>query len=74
MNNPEPKHGSEQGIVEQKVRRAVAINALRKISAIVAMEQQTDTGKAKALHWFVRYGWIILPGAALLLAYALGVV
>ena len=44
MNNP------EQEIVEQIVRRAMGINALR---------------------WFACYGWIVLPGAALLVAYAL---
>ena len=40
----------EQEIVEQIVRRAMGINALR---------------------WFACYGWIVLPGAALLVAYAL---
>jgi len=67
MNNP--GQGSEQGIVEQKVRRAAAINALRKIGTIVAVEQQADTDKATMLSWFARYGWIALPGAALLAAY-----
>ncbi len=67
MNDP------EQGIVEQKVRRAVGINALRKIGAIVVEEQQTDTGKTSMLRWFVRYGWIVLC-VALLLAYAMGLI
>ncbi len=72
MNNPEPTQSPEQNIVEQKVRRAVGINALRKIGAIVAGEQQTDTEKANVLRWFARYGWIFLLGAALLVAYAIG--
>ncbi|HUV99486.1 MAG TPA: hypothetical protein VMV88_04945 [Gallionella sp.] len=67
MNNP--GQGSEQGIAEQKVRRAAAISALRKIGSIVAVEQQADTDKATMLSWFARYGWIALPGAALLAAY-----
>jgi hypothetical protein len=67
-------NNAEQEIVEQKVRRAAAINALRKIGLIVASEQQTDTGKAKLLRWFARYGWIVLPGAALLLAYMMGLI
>jgi hypothetical protein len=62
----------EQNIVEQKVRRAVAINALRKIGLIVAAEQQTDSDKAKWLRRFARYGWIVLAVAALLLAYMMG--
>jgi len=65
VNNPEPMQNSEQNIVEQKVRRPVGINALRRIGAIVAGEQQADTDKASVLRRFARYGWIILPGAAL---------
>ena len=72
MSDPEPEHSPEQDIVEQKVRRAAGISALRKIGAIVAREQQADTAKARVLHWFVRYGWMILLGGALLLAYAMG--
>ncbi|HEU0189581.1 MAG TPA: hypothetical protein VFQ97_06240 [Gallionella sp.] len=66
MNNP------DQEIIDKNVRRAAGINALRKIGAIVAEEQQTDAEKAKVLRWFFRYGWIILIGSALLLAYAFG--
>lgn len=65
---------SEQEIVKQKVRRAVGINALRKIGLIVAADQQTDNEKAKMLRWFARYGWIVLPGVALLVAYAMGLI
>lgn len=53
MNNPEPMQSPEQSIVEQIVRRAVGINALR---------------------WFACYGWIVLPCAALLVAYAIGLI
>jgi hypothetical protein len=74
MNNPEPMQSHEQSIVEHKVRRAVAINALRKIGQIVSTEQQTDISKAKLLRWFARYGWIVFPGAALLAAYAMGLI
>ena len=68
MNNP------EQYIVEQKMRRAVGINALRKIGVIVSSEQQADTDNASVLRWFARYGWIILLGVALLVAYAMGLI
>ena len=70
MDNPEP----EREIVEHKVRRAVGINALRKIGVIVAEERQADADKARMLRWFARYGWIVLIGSALLLAYAFGVI
>ena len=68
MNN------SEQEIVEKKVRRAAGINALHKIGAIVAEEQQADAENAKVLRWFVRYGWIVLTGSALLFAYVFGLI
>lgn len=74
MKNTEPMQSPEQNIVEQKVRRAVGISALRKIGAIVAEEQQTDTEKANVLRCFVRYGWLFLPAAALLVAYAMGLI
>lgn len=70
MDNPET--GRE--IVEHKVRRAVGANALRKIGRIVAEEQQADEEKARALRWFARYGWLVLIGSALLLAYLMGVI
>jgi len=45
VNNPEFRHSPEQSIIEQKVRSAVGVNALRKIGVIVAREQQADTEK-----------------------------
>lgn len=63
-----------QEIVEHKVRRAAGANALREIGRIVAEEQQADAEKERALRWFFRYGWLVLLGAALLLAYLMGVI
>lgn len=74
MSDPEPEYSPEQEIVEQKVRRAAGISALRKIGAIVAREQQADTAKANVLRRFVRLGWMILLGGALLLVYAMGLI
>jgi hypothetical protein len=74
VNSPEPIQSPEQSIVEQKVRRAVGINALRKIGEIVDREQQEDTEKSNVLRWFARYGWIVLLGVALLVAYTLGLI
>lgn len=70
MNNLEP----EQEVVEHKIRRAAGINALRKIGVIVAEEQQADADKAKVVRLLARYGWIVLIGSALLLAYLMGVI
>ncbi len=64
----------EQEVVEHKVRRAIGINALRKIGAIVAEEQKIDTEKDRALRWFVRFGWIVLLVAVLLLVHAMGLI
>jgi len=64
----------EQEIIEQKIRRAAAINALRKIGKIVASENRADMERVRALRWFARYGWIILLGVALLLAYGIGII
>lgn len=69
MNEPVPMPDFEPDIVEQKVKRAVAVSALRKIGRIVDQEQQADAGKASMLRWFARYGWIALPGVVLLAAY-----
>ncbi|HEY0664957.1 MAG TPA: hypothetical protein VGD24_02725 [Gallionella sp.] len=64
---------NEDERVEKNVRHAAGISALRKIGRIVAQEQRADAEKAAALRWFARYGWMALLGAALLLAYLLGV-
>jgi hypothetical protein len=74
VSDTESVHSHDQGIVEHKVRRAVGMSALRKINALIVEEQQTDNEKANALHWFARYGWIVLPGVASLVAYAMGVI
>lgn len=63
-----------QEIVEHKVRRAAGANALRRIGKIVAEERQADAEKARALRWFFRYGWLVLLGGALALAYLMGVI
>lgn len=63
-----------QEIVEHKVRRAAGANALRRIGRIVAEEQKDDAEKERFLRWFVRYGWLVLLGGALLLAYLMGVI
>ena len=54
-------------VVQHKVRRAAGLVALRKISKIVEQELKDDAEKAQVVRWFVRYGWIILSGCALLL-------
>jgi hypothetical protein len=74
VNNPKSVQSPEQDIVEQKVRRAVGLNALRKIGLIVAEERQTDIDRASVLRWFARYGWIVVAGAVVLAAYLAGII
>ena len=68
MNHP------EQEIVDQKVRRAVAFNALRKIGKIVARENQAKMDRVKALRWLTRYAWMVLLGVVLFLVYGIGII
>jgi hypothetical protein len=70
LNSEQPRAGD----CRKKVRRAVGLNVLRKIGVIVAEEQQADADKARVLRWFARYGWIVMTGSALLLAYLTGVI
>ena len=74
MNLPEPRHSPEQDIVEQKVRRAAAINALRKIGKIIDRENQAEMVRVKVLRWFAGYGWMILQGGVLLPAYGIVII
>lgn len=64
----------EKEIVEHKVRRAVGVHALRKIGKIVAEEQRADEDRARAVRWFVRYGWLVALGAVVAWAYWAGVI
>lgn len=63
-----------QEIVEHKVRKAAGANALRRIGKIVDEERRADDEKARALRWFMRYGWLALLCAALGVAYLMGVI
>jgi hypothetical protein len=63
-----------QDIVEHKVRKAAGANALRRIGKIVDEDRQADEEKARALRWFMRYGWLAILCAALALAYLMGVI
>ena len=56
------------------MRRAAGVSALRKIGKIVAEEQQADNEKAAVMKWIARYGWLVLSGCALLLAYMAGLI
>lgn len=68
MNDP------EQDIVAHKVRRAVGLQALRRIGAIVEQEQRAEAQRKKALRWLVRYGWLILLAMALGMARIIGLI
>ncbi|MDE2117960.1 MAG: hypothetical protein KGJ19_05125 [Betaproteobacteria bacterium] len=64
----------EQERIEQNVRRTAGIHALRKIRGIVDEDLKKEAARAKLLHALLRYGWIALLLAALLLARYLGVI
>ena len=63
-----------QEIVEHKVRRAAGIHALRRIGKIVDEDRRADAEKSRLLRGFLRYGWLALLGAALAVAYLMGVI
>jgi cation transport ATPase len=65
---------NEHDVVEYKVRRATGLNALRRIGRLVAEEQQTDADDARAIRWFMRYGWLVALGVAVVWAYWAGVI
>ena len=59
--------------LQQNIRRTTALHALKKICAIVAEEQEGDAASTRALHWLLRYGWIVLLLVVVLLARLTGV-
>ncbi len=60
--------------LQQNIRRTTGLHALKQIRAIVDEENADDAFKARALHWLVRYGWLLLLLFAVLLARFLGVI
>lgn len=65
---------NQDEVVQNKVRRATALNALRKISKIVAEEQRMDASKQRYLRYFLRYGLLTLIGICAVLARLWGVI
>ncbi len=64
----------EQERIEQNVRRTTGIFALHKIRTIVDAELNEEIVRANLLRAILRYSWIALLLAALLLARYLGVI
>lgn len=64
----------ERERLEQNVRRAAGIRALKEISGIVDEDLREEAARKKWLAALLRYGWIFLLPAALLLAYFFGVI
>ena len=59
--------------LQQNIRRTAALHALKKIGAIVDKENKADAASARLLHRLLRYGWIVFPVIAALLAHLTGV-
>jgi hypothetical protein len=55
------------------VRRAAGIRALKEIRSIVDQDLGEEAARAKLLHIFLRYGWMLLLLAAGLLGFYFGV-
>ena len=62
----------EQERIEKNVQRTVGAHTLKKIRGIVDEDLHEEAVRAKLLRAFLRYGWIVLLLAALLLARRLG--
>ena len=59
--------------LQQNIRRTAGLHALKKIRCIVTEEDKNDAASARALRGLLRYGWIVLLFAILLLASLMGV-
>lgn len=73
MNTPEQEH-PDQERMEQNVRHAAGIHALKEIRGIVDEDLREEAARTKLLRAFLRYGWIVLLLAVWLLARHFGVV
>lgn len=65
---------NESDPLQENIRRTTGHHALQQIRGIVDKENADDAFKARALHWLLRYGWLLLLLVALLFASYLGVV
>ena len=73
MIAPEREHPDRERM-EHNVRRTTGIHALRKIRGIADKYLREEAARAELLRTLLRYGWIALLFAALLLARYLGVI
>lgn len=73
MTAPE-QDDAERERIGQNVRRTTGAHALKKIRGIVDEDLHEEAARTKLLRIFLRYGWIALLLAALLLARYLGVI
>lgn len=64
----------EQERIDQNVRRAAGIHALKEIRGIVDEDLREEAARAKLLRAFLRYGWVVLLLATWLLARHFGVI
>jgi cation transport ATPase len=59
--------------LQQNIRRTAGRHALKQIHAIVQQENINDAESARALRWFLRYGWVALLLIAGIVAHLIGV-
>ena len=65
---------SDEERIEQNARRTAGMHALKEMRGIVDEELRVEAARDRLLHAYLRYGWIFLLLAALLLAHYFGVI
>lgn len=73
MTAPEQERPDRERM-EQNVRRTTGVHALKKIRGIVNEDLREEAARTRLLRALLRYGWVALLLAALLLARYLGVI
>ena len=59
--------------LQQNIRRATGLHALKRIGSIVDEENKHEATDTRTLRWLLRYGWIVLLIIAAILARLTGV-
>lgn len=55
------------------ISRTVGLSALKQVRSLIDAELADESYRARALRVIGRYGWLVLPLLAVLIAYLLGV-
>jgi len=64
---------SDDERLQKNIRRTTGLHAIKQLQSIVDEESNKDAETARILRSLLRYGWIVLVPAAVLLAHFIGV-